>query len=120
VQLYTVVNVSRGTRLADRAAEARSFGSRLWGWMGRTRIEPGEGLHLVPCGAVHTFFMRQAIDVLALDASHRVLRVFAQLRPWRLTPWVKGTRSVLELPPGTARSSGTAAGDQLTFSTLGV
>lgn len=59
-------------------------------------------------------FMRFAIDALFLDRSMRVLRVAQDLRPW--APAVgapRGTDSVLELPAGTAASTGTQAGDEL-------
>jgi hypothetical protein len=51
------------------------------------------------------------IDVVHLDADSRVLRVVADLRPWRLGPLVRGSRLVVELPAGIVRATGTRVGD---------
>lgn len=108
-----VLNASRGTVLADRAGWARSFGARFKGLLGRASLEPGEGLLIEPCDAIHMFFMRFAIDAVFLDAERRVVRLFPRLPPWAATPRVKGARSVLELPAGAGESTGTLPGDLL-------
>jgi protein-S-isoprenylcysteine O-methyltransferase Ste14 len=59
------------------------------------------------------FGMRYAIDVVFLDASHRVLRTVEELAPGRVSPRVKEATSVLELPAGTVARTGLAAGTQL-------
>ncbi|MFA6031017.1 MAG: DUF192 domain-containing protein [Elusimicrobiota bacterium] len=76
--------------------------SRLVGLLGRSALGRGEGLWLVPCSQVHMFFMRFPIDVVFLDAKGRVLQVVRELRPWRVSPWVRGAHSALELPAGGA------------------
>ena len=63
-------------------------------------MAPEEGLWIVPCPMIHTFFMKFAIDVLFLDRELRVVRVLEELRPWRLSPWVFRAHSVLELAAG--------------------
>ena len=111
-----VTNSSRGGAiLADRAAEATGFLERLVGLMGRKHLAFGEGLHIVPCNSIHTFFMRIPIDALFLDAGGTVVRLFGALPPWRVTGLYWNARSVLELPAGTAAASGTAEGDRLRF-----
>ena len=75
----------------------------------------GEGLHIVPCNSIHTFFMRIPIDVLFLDAENKVVRREEAMPPWRMTAPIRGARTVLELPIGTLAGSGTAVGDQLRF-----
>jgi uncharacterized protein len=99
--------------LAARAEEARSFGARFMGLMGKRELPFGEGLHIVPCNGIHTFFMRIAIDALFLDRSLKVVKVFPSLPPWRATNVYFTAHSVLELPSGTVVASGTAEGDQL-------
>ena len=61
------------------------------------------------------WFMRFAIDAVYLDKSGRVVKVAADLRPWRLADAARGARDVLELPAGTAARTGTHAGDELVF-----
>jgi uncharacterized protein len=108
-----VVNVTRAALLAERAGLADSFFSRARGLLGRTALAAGDGLVLRPCNAVHTVGMAFSIDVVHLDDRWRVLRVVADLRPWRVGPLVRGSRLVIELPAGTAAATGTRAGDRV-------
>lgn len=110
-----VTNLTRGKVLADRAELASSFLSRFVGLMGRKHLAFGQGLHIVPCNSIHTFFMRIPIDALFLDAQGAVVRLLPALPPWRITGLYFGARSVLELPAGTASGSGTLEGDRLRF-----
>jgi uncharacterized protein len=106
-----VVNVTRTIVLAERADLADSFLARARGLLGRSALAPGAGMVIRPCNAVHTVGMAFGIDVLHLDAESRVLRVVANLRPWRLGPVVPGSRVVVELPGGTVSATGTRRGD---------
>ena len=112
---YRVTNLTRNTLLADRAARADTFGSRLRGLMGVSALALGDGLHIAPCTGIHTFFMRIPIDAIFLDAGLVVVDICQALAPWRMSRVYLGARSVLELPAGTSRASGTAPGDQLAF-----
>ena len=105
-------NRTREAVVADKVQKAADYDSRTKGLLGRDRMDPGEGLWIVPCPMIHTFFMRFSIDVLFLDKELRVARVMEDLKPWRLSPWVLRARSVLELPGGSLRGS-VKKGDQL-------
>ncbi len=59
------------------------------------------------------FFMRFAIDAVFIDRQGRVVRVAADLPPWRFATAARGARDVLELPAGTAARTLTQAGDEL-------
>jgi uncharacterized protein len=98
-------NRARGAVVADKVTKADDPASRSRGLLGRSSMEPGEGLWIVPCPMIHTFFMKFAIDVLFLDSSQRVVRVIEDLKPWRLSPWVWRARSVLELPGGSLKGA---------------
>lgn len=106
-----VTNTTRGTELASAAGLATSAWERLRGLLGTT--SPGGGLVLDPCASVHMFGMRYPLDVVFADDRAVVRRVIPQLRPWRVTGWVRGARYAIELPAGTAARTGTVAGDQL-------
>ncbi|MCL6612984.1 MAG: DUF192 domain-containing protein [Peptococcaceae bacterium] len=71
--------------------------------MGGKSMPAGSALVLSPCGMVHTFFMRFPIDVVFLDPAGRVLRVIHEMPPFRVSPYVKEARTVVELPGGTAK-----------------
>jgi uncharacterized membrane protein (UPF0127 family) len=57
--------------------------------------------------------MRFPIDAVFLDRRFAVVRICPGLRPWRIVPWVRRARSVVELPAGTTK--GLSVGDRLEF-----
>jgi uncharacterized membrane protein (UPF0127 family) len=107
-----VRNVSRGTSLGEAVETADSSATRNKGLLGRQGLEPGTGLWIVPCEAIHMFFMKFAIDVIYIDKNRIVRKTVKELRPWRLSMCLKA-HSVLELPVGVVQSTGTVPGDQL-------
>jgi uncharacterized membrane protein (UPF0127 family) len=112
-----VYNRTRQTPLAESAEVAGTSATRRRGLLGRAGLNPGEGLWIVPCEAVHCFFMKFAIDVVYLNRSRQVVKVRPRLKPWRVSGCLRA-HSVLELPAGMIESSGTAKGDQLEFEKL--
>jgi uncharacterized membrane protein (UPF0127 family) len=82
------------------------------GLLGRSELPVGEGLLLKPCGSVHMFFMRFAIDAVFLDRELSVVGVAADLKPWRMAGR-RGAKAVLELPAGEAARRRIASGDRL-------
>lgn len=110
-----VSNLTRHTVLATRMEVADSGPKRNKGLLGRDRLSPGEGLWIVPCEAVHTFAMRFAIDLVYLDRKNRIRKLSSAVPPWRLSACFSA-HSVLELVPGTIRSTRTEVGDLVEFS----
>ncbi|HAH07786.1 MAG TPA: DUF192 domain-containing protein [Elusimicrobia bacterium] len=110
-------NRTRARELASRTRAADAPLSRAVGLLGRDSMDREEALWIVPCSMVHTFFMRFPIDLLFLDRELKVVKVVEGLKPWRLSPWVLGAHSVLELASGALRdesgASRAAAGDAL-------
>ncbi|MEX2300979.1 MAG: DUF192 domain-containing protein [Bryobacterales bacterium] len=108
----TFYNTSKETLLGDAVAIADSAATRNRGLLKHDRLDDGEGLWIVPCEAIHTFWMRFAIDAVFLDKNKKVTKVVANLRPSRLAlSW--RARSVLELPAGMAARTRTEPGDQI-------
>lgn len=97
--------------MAERLERPGSAWARWLGLLFRPPLAPGEALWLDPCGGIHTWSLRQSIDVLFLDGNLRVLKVVRRLRPWRAAWAPRGTRSVVELPAGAADA--VQAGDSL-------
>lgn len=108
------INLTRNSELADRLEIAGSGGDRRKGLLGRDSLRAGDGLWIVPCEAVHTFFMRFAIDLVYLDRKHRVVKTKENVRPWRLSACLRAY-SVLELPVGSIHRSQTIPGDILSL-----
>ena len=113
---FVVLNRTRGAVLASNVQVADTPRSRRIGLLRHETLEPGNGLWIYPTQAIHTFGMRFPIDVVFLDRRLRVRRVYHGLRPFRLTSFVWGARSVLELVSGSVAGTGTAIGDELQFS----
>jgi uncharacterized protein len=109
---FQVVNRARGTVLATHLEVAGSAAERTKGLLGRDGLAPGEGLWIVPCESVHTFFMRFPIDLVYLDRENKVRKVRSAVRPWRISACLTA-HSVLELPAGTIGNSLTEIGDTL-------
>ena len=108
-------NRTRGATLAASVELADTPRARRIGLLKRENLPAGEGLWIYPTQAVHTFGMRFPIDVAFLDRRLRVKRIYHALVPYRLTSFVWGARSVLELPCGSLAETGTAIGDELQF-----
>lgn len=114
---WKISNLTRQVVLADRVEVADRGVKRSKGLLGRDGLEPGEGLWIVPCEAVHTFFMRFPIDLVYVDRDKRVKKVRSDVMPWRMSACLSA-HSVVELASGTVRETQTESGDQLEFSPL--
>jgi uncharacterized membrane protein (UPF0127 family) len=101
-----------GTPVCERCLLAETPSARLRGLLGRARLERGEGILLRPASSIHMLFMRFAIDAIFLDAENRVLRVAAELKPWRLAA-CRGAKAVVELAAGECARVGLRPGDRL-------
>lgn len=95
-----------------RVIRARGFLARLRGLIGRPAPNPGEGLWIDPCAAVHTFGVREALDLVFVSACMVVQRVEAAVPPRRVRIG-PGARAVLELRAGEAHRIGLRAGLRL-------
>jgi uncharacterized membrane protein (UPF0127 family) len=107
-----VRNKTRNSILGEAVDVADTSQKRRVGLLKHERLEPGEGLWIVPCESVHTFFMKFAIDLVYLDRKHRVRKVRNAVPPWRMSACLPA-HSILELPAGTAQRTGTVRGDEL-------
>jgi uncharacterized protein len=109
-----VRNQTRNTVLADSAEVADTSAKRRTGLLKHDGLAPGQGLWIVPCESVHSFFMKFAIDLVYLDRKHKVRKMRHSMAPWRMSICLSA-HSILELPAGVLEATGTQAGDQLTI-----
>jgi hypothetical protein len=110
-----VSNLTRGTVLATCLEVADSGPKRSKGLLGRKGLAAGEGLWIIPCESVHTFFMHFPIDLVYLDRKNRIKKLRSAVGPWRLSACLSA-HSILELPAGTIHETQTEPGDTLEFS----
>ena len=102
-----------GTVVCEHCLLAETMFARLRGLLGRSGLSSGEGMLLRPAASIHTAFMRFPIDAVFLDRENRVVKVAAELAPWRAAA-CRGSRTVLELPAGEAARQGLRPGVSLT------
>ncbi len=112
-------NITRNAVLADRLENASSFGAKFMGLMGRRGLGTGDGMWLPDSNGIHMLFMRFPIDAVFVSGprpggERHVVAVRHALPAWRgVVWWVRGAKGVLELPAGTAASTGTEVGDEV-------
>ena len=117
MKIISVRNATRGSLIGDRIELADTAATRRKGLLSRNRLAPGEGLWITPCPAVHSFFMRFALDLVYVDRRRRVRKIVQNFVPWRMSACF-GAHSVLELPAGTLTRIPAAVGDQLEIELL--
>jgi uncharacterized membrane protein (UPF0127 family) len=101
-----------GTIVCERCLLAETALTRMKGLLGRRDLPGGEGILLKPASSVHMAFMRFAIDAVFLDREMRVVKIAADLKPWRAAG-ARGSKSVLEIAAGEAARRGLSVGDRL-------
>ena len=111
-----VINRTRGSVLGDRVVVADRWWSRLKGLIGSDPLEPGRGLLLIPCRAVHMYGVTFPIDVAFLDPEGEVVAIYRSLAPGTRSKWHGEARAALELPEGKLGATGTTVGDRLVWS----
>ena len=76
----------------------KSFFSRLKGFMFTRNIN--RALLFDKCNSIHTFFMKENIDVIMCDNDNKVLFVYRDLPKNKIILPKKGVRKVFETPSG--------------------
>ena len=108
-----VIRNERNQRqLANHLIAAFDSKTRRTGLLKHESFSEGSAMVIAPTNAIHTFFMRFAIDVAFVTREGRIVKACHGLRPWRIAI-APGAFAVIELPSGTLAGSGTIWGDQL-------
>jgi uncharacterized membrane protein (UPF0127 family) len=105
------LRVAVGGREIARSRLARSLWEQVRGLMLAPPLPPGEALWLPECAAVHTAFVREAIDLVFIR-DRRIVRIQSEVAPWRIA-LCPGANAVIELAGGEATRLGLAAGQIL-------
>lgn len=77
---------------------ASSFLKRLFGLMGKKEID--YGMLFPKCNSIHTFFMKESIDVIGLDENNEVIYKYENLPKNKIIKinYDRKKTSILELP----------------------
>ena len=84
--------------------KATDFKTRLLGFMGQEKINTG--ILFPNCKSIHTFFMKEEIDVIGLDDNNQVIYIYRNVpknKIVKISSEQKKT-SILELPKNTSKS----------------
>ena len=78
--------------------ECRTFSSRLLGFMFKKNIN--NALLFDKCDSIHTFFMKENIDVIMCDKDNTILFFYRNLPKNKIIWPKKGVKKVFETPSG--------------------
>jgi hypothetical protein len=101
--------------IASGVTGAKNFFDRFLGLIVRRKLKNKEGFLIENCSSIHTFWMRYSIDAVFLDKKNRVLAIYNNIRPFRMTPFIKNSFSVLELGSGVVGQTSLSVGDLIRF-----
>jgi uncharacterized membrane protein (UPF0127 family) len=90
---------------------ANSFYKKLMGMMFQKEFNGLDGM-IFNTQSIHTFFMAIPIDVLFLNKELKVIKVYRNLKPWRMTRIYFTASKVIELPAGSLPDE-IQSGDQI-------
>ena len=81
--------------------EAKSFKERLLGLMFKKDIK--EGLLFNNCRSIHTFFMKEPIDIICTDKKDNIIKTYKSVKPNKILIAPKNTKNIYELPKKTLK-----------------
>ncbi|HSQ87816.1 DUF192 domain-containing protein, partial [Romboutsia sp.] len=111
-KLLRVINTENKI-IAEDLIVADSFITRLKGLMFKKNFNKGEALIIKPCSSIHTFNMKFSIDVVFISKDNNVLYTIENLKPNRVSPIIRKSYSVLELPAGTIKETNIKIGNKI-------
>ena len=96
--MYIVINNKK-----INVIEASTFKQRLYGLMGKTNID--YAMLFEKCNSIHTFFMKENIDIIGLDPNNKVIYKYENLSKNKIIKVDNklNETSILELPCGYAK-----------------
>ena len=108
-----LINTRSQQIVASTVIPAFDSASRRRGLLKHHALPDGSALVIAPTNAIHTFFMRFAIDVAFVARDGRVVKIRTALPAWRFAAALRGF-AVVELPAGALDRAGVQCGDRLT------
>lgn len=111
-----VVKDQQGQTIVDNLRIADTFFTRFKGLMGTKGLKEGEGLLIKPCNGIHMFWMTYSLDIIFLNDVCRVIRLIEGIKPWKVSPTVKDSHMILELPTGTIEKFNIEVGNTIYIS----
>jgi len=109
---FALTNTRTNRPVALTLLTAFDSETRRRGLLKHESLEDGHAMIIAPSNAVHTFWMRFAIDIAFVTREGRVVKVCSTVVPWRIAvAW--RAYAVIELAAGGLSRSDTQRGDLL-------
>jgi uncharacterized membrane protein (UPF0127 family) len=108
--MMVLKNLTKNTVVSNDLKGASSFSDQVLGLL--NPANPRSLLFRTRFG-IHTFGLKDPIDVLILDSSWKVVKTSVSLKPNRVFLWNPLFPIVIELPENSITNSKTATGDIL-------
>lgn len=80
---------------------ADTFRKKLIGLMFKKNIT--YGLLIKNCRSIHTFFMKEKIDIIAVDNNYNIVEKRKNVSPNKIIIFKKRVKHIYELPKGTIK-----------------
>jgi uncharacterized membrane protein (UPF0127 family) len=109
---YRLINERTGEVVAQQLLAAFDSKTRRTGLLKHGSLPPGAAMIIAPTNAIHTFWMKFAIDVLFVAKDGVVVKTRSALPPWRMSAAWRA-HAVIELSAGALGRSPVRAGDRL-------
>jgi uncharacterized membrane protein (UPF0127 family) len=107
-----IVNQCTGEPLATSVEAAFDSAARKRGLLGRDGLDRRHAVVIAPTNAIHTWFMKFAIDVVFAAKDGTVVGLRRALRPWRIAIAPRAFCAI-ELEAGSIDRHSIAVGDRL-------
>ena len=95
-----LINKETGTVIASKVFVADRFWLKFRGLQLKKSIPDDFAYIILGCRSIHTCFMRFNLDAVFVDGRFKVLKVYRNLKPFSVTPFVKDAFAVIELKHG--------------------
>jgi uncharacterized protein len=105
-------NQRTGAVVASQLLPAFDSETRRTGLLKHIGLPDGAAMFIAPTNAIHTFFMKFAIDVAFVAKDGRIVKIRPAMPAWRMAAaW--GGFAVIEMAAGSFARADTMAGDTL-------
>src|SRR5574344_1306230 len=99
--------------IAEEVKVANNIVTRTIGLLSRKFLNINEGLIILPCHSIHTWFMRFNIDVIFVNKKNKAIATYKNVKPFRILPIHITSRYVIELTSGVIDKERIQKGDEI-------